>query len=195
MNYCPRCGTPLVPRLDGGRDRPTCPGEGCGYTHYGDASIGAGAVVLREGRVLVIQRRTAQRVWWQIPGGFVEIDESIHAAVEREVLEETGVTARVRDVLAVRHAAGLQPAWPNANVYTVFRLDAIAGEPRPDLEESFDAAYLTLDEARNLEGLSGISLWAIERAITLGDAPGLRLEAEREGLQRPGHSLFGVHIE
>jgi len=195
MKFCPRCGTPLVPRLDGGRDRPTCPAEGCGYTHYGDASIGAGAVVLRNNRALIIQRKTPDRVWWQIPGGFVEIDESIAQAVEREVLEETGVLARVRDVVAVRHAAGVQPAWPMANLYTVFRLDAVDGEPRPDFEESFDAGFFSVEEARELQGLSGISLWAIERAVRLGPAPGLRLEAEREGLQRAGHTLFGVAIE
>ncbi len=194
MNFCPRCGTPLVPRLDGGRDRPTCPAEGCGYTYYGDASIGTGAVVLREDRVLLIQRKTAERIWWQIPGGFVEIDESITEAIEREILEETGVTARVRDVIAIRHAAGVQPQWPIANMYTIMRLDHVAGEPRPDLEESFEAGFYSIDEARGLQGLSGISLWAIERALGLPNH-GMRVEPIREGLQRPGHTLLGLPLE
>ena len=70
-------------RTDGGRPRPACPAEGCGFHHYGDFSIGVGAVVLRGDRVLLIERRTPNRTFWQTPGGYVEIDEEIHTAVER----------------------------------------------------------------------------------------------------------------
>jgi 8-oxo-dGTP pyrophosphatase MutT (NUDIX family) len=78
-----------------------CPAEGCGFVHYGEHSIGTGAVVFREGRVLLIERRTGTRSWWQIPGGYVEVDESIDVAMEREVMEETGVTARITEVPTV----------------------------------------------------------------------------------------------
>ena len=85
MNFCPRCGSRLAPRSDGGRERRACPAGGCGFVHYGDHSIGAGAVVVRGDRVLLIERRSGERAWWQIPGGFVESDEAIDRAVEREV--------------------------------------------------------------------------------------------------------------
>ena len=62
-------------------------------------------------------RRTPARSWWQIPGGYVEVDEAIDVAMEREVLEETGVTARIREVVGFRHAAGLQPERPVSNIY------------------------------------------------------------------------------
>jgi ADP-ribose pyrophosphatase YjhB (NUDIX family) len=84
----------------------------CGYTHYGEASIGTGAVVFRGERVLLIERRVPGRTFWQIPGGYVEEDEAIASAVEREVLEETGVVARTVDVVGFRHAPGLQPVRP-----------------------------------------------------------------------------------
>src|SRR5204862_7786985 len=53
-------------------------------------SVSVGAVVLDDdGRVLVIQRRDNGK--WQLPGGVLELDESIHHGLRREVLEETGV--------------------------------------------------------------------------------------------------------
>lgn len=197
MNYCPRCGTPLAARPDGGRPRQACPAEGCGFIHYGEHSIGTGAVVVRGERVLLIERRTADRVWWQIPGGFVEVDEPIDAAIEREVLEETGVTARVIDVLGFRHAPALQPPrvpssiYAVSNIYVVFRLEALAGEPRPDGEESFDACFLTRAEIEQRPGVSAMSLWAA-RKVWDGEATrGFHREPEIPGLQRPGHTLFG----
>jgi ADP-ribose pyrophosphatase YjhB (NUDIX family) len=181
-----------VVREDGGRPRPACPAEGCGFHHYGDFSIGVGAVVLRDDRVLLVERRMATRTFWQTPGGYVEIDESIHDAVEREVLEETGVTAQVRDVVGFRHSSGV-PARPVANIYVVFRLEAVEGEPRPDHFETFDAGFFTLDEAAAMPGLSMESLWFVRTALATAAQPGFTYEAPADLVERPGRSLFGLH--
>jgi hypothetical protein len=78
-----------------------------------------------------------------------------------------------------------------ANLYVVFRLEAVEGEPRADGEESFAAGFYTRAEAEGIAGLSAMSRWAIERAWSVPPAQGLRREPAREGLQRPGHTLFG----
>ena len=189
MNFCPRCGTALTLRMDGGRHRPMCPAEGCGFTYYGDASIGTGAVVMRGDEILLIERRASNRVWWQIPGGFVEVDEPIHTAIEREVMEETGIEARALDVVGFRHAAGV-PDRPIANIYVVFRLEAVGGAPRPDNEESFSVEFVHRDQIAQREGLSSMSLWAIETALGAPHQAGMAIEAAREGLQRPGQTIF-----
>ena len=189
MNFCPRCGTVLTLRPDGGRPRPVCPAPGCGFIYYGDASIGTGAVVMRGDDILLIERRTPGRTWWQIPGGFVEVDEPIHTAIEREVMEETGIVARALDVVGFRHAAGM-PDRPIANIYVVFRLVAEGGEPRPDGEESFAVEFVPRDEIASRPGVSSMSLWAIEAALGAPTAGGLNLEPHREGLHRPGHTIF-----
>jgi ADP-ribose pyrophosphatase YjhB (NUDIX family) len=180
--------------MDGGRMRPVCPGEGCGFVHYGDYSIGAGAVVLRDDRVLLIERRTGDRVWWQIPGGYVEADEAIGDAVEREVLEETGITAQLIDVVGFRHAAGMRLDRPVANIYVVFRLQAVAGEPRPDGIESFRAAFFARDELDSVTGLSGESRWAVETAFDHRASRGLLQREWGDELPRPGRSLFGLML-
>ena len=55
--------------------------------------VGVGAVVVEEGRVLLVRRgREPLKGQWSLPGGMLELGESLTAGVAREVLEETGLT-------------------------------------------------------------------------------------------------------
>jgi 8-oxo-dGTP diphosphatase len=64
-----------------------------------------GAVVLQEGRVLLIQRgKEPLRGRWVVPGGTVEWGETLEQAVVREVREETGLEVRPQKRLAVVEA-------------------------------------------------------------------------------------------
>jgi 8-oxo-dGTP diphosphatase len=54
--------------------------------------VGVGAVIVQEGRVLLVQRgREPMKGKWTIPGGLVEVGESLQEAVVRETREETGL--------------------------------------------------------------------------------------------------------
>jgi mutator protein MutT len=54
--------------------------------------IGVGAVLVHQGRVLLIRRGTEpMKGRWSIPGGLVELGETLHQAVIRETREETGL--------------------------------------------------------------------------------------------------------
>ena len=65
--------------------------------------IGVGAVVLDEsGRVLLARRaHEPLKGEWSLPGGAVEVGETLEAAVAREVLEETGLRVDVGQVVEV----------------------------------------------------------------------------------------------
>jgi len=70
--------------------------------HADHPSVGVGGVVIHEGKVLLVRRgKEPLRGRWLIPGGTVELGESLEAALVREMQEETGVTVRPLDVLLV----------------------------------------------------------------------------------------------
>jgi mutator protein MutT len=61
-----------------------------------------GAVLIHEGRVLLIRRgKDPLRGRWVVPGGTVELGETLEQALVREVQEETGLVVRPREVVAV----------------------------------------------------------------------------------------------
>jgi len=54
--------------------------------------VGVGGVVILGGRVLLVRRgREPLKGEWSIPGGMLELGESLKAGVRREILEETGL--------------------------------------------------------------------------------------------------------
>lgn len=61
--------------------------------------VAVSALVFKEGRVLLSLRRDID--WWNLPGGGVEIDETVDEAVCREVLEETGLEVAVDGIVGV----------------------------------------------------------------------------------------------
>ena len=64
--------------------------------------MGVGGVVLIDGRVVLVRRgKEPLRGRWVIPGGTVELGETLHEAVVREMQEETGLLVAPREVVLV----------------------------------------------------------------------------------------------
>ena len=79
--------------------------------------VAASAVIFdRRGRVLLQQRSDGGQ--WGLPGGSVEIGESVREAVIREVREETGLDVRVRRLVGVYSEPKRQVVrYPDGNVW------------------------------------------------------------------------------
>ncbi len=64
--------------------------------------VGVGAVIVRDGRAVIVARATEPlRGQWSIPGGAVELGETVRQAAAREAREETGLEVEVGEVLEV----------------------------------------------------------------------------------------------
>jgi 8-oxo-dGTP diphosphatase len=64
--------------------------------------VGVGGVVIADGRTLLIRRGSAPlKGEWSIPGGMLEIGETIVESVQRELLEETALEVKVLDLIEV----------------------------------------------------------------------------------------------
>jgi 8-oxo-dGTP diphosphatase len=64
--------------------------------------VGVGGVVIADGRALLIRRGHAPlEGQWSIPGGTLEVGETIGEGISRELLEETEIEVRVLDLIEV----------------------------------------------------------------------------------------------
>jgi 8-oxo-dGTP diphosphatase len=101
------------------------------------------------GRLLLIRRgHDPHRGCWSLPGGRVEAGESFEQAVEREVLEETGLTVRAtRPVGRVRIPAG-------AATYDVLDLACVLVVPHGQPVAGDDADDVLFADAVTLAGLT-----------------------------------------
>jgi ADP-ribose pyrophosphatase YjhB (NUDIX family) len=62
--------------------------------------VGVGAVVVHQGRVLLVQRgREPLKGKWSLPGGMLELGESLTQGVAREVQEETGLDVEAIELI------------------------------------------------------------------------------------------------
>jgi 8-oxo-dGTP diphosphatase len=60
--------------------------------------VAVGAIVIKDGKILLVKRNKApHKDFWAIPGGSVELGETLQEAAEREIREETGVTIEAKE--------------------------------------------------------------------------------------------------
>ena len=89
-----------------------------------------------EARVLLVQRSDNQL--WALPGGVMEIGETLGETAEREVLEETGYDVRVVDVIGVYSDPRFVIAYADGEVRqqfaVTFRALLVSGSTRPSDE-------------------------------------------------------------
>jgi len=125
-----------------GRDRQRC-GE-CSFVLYlNPASAAAGVVIDDSQSVLLIRRKIPPYQGdWALPAGYQEIDEDPRDTVCREVVEETGITVEVSELLDVLFVPD-DPRKP-ANV-TVFLCRPVGGSLQAGSDAS-SAAWFPLDD-------------------------------------------------
>ncbi len=103
------------------------------YDHPRPAVTVDVAIVTREAkpRVLLIRRKHAPFAGrWALPGGFVDMDETLEAAARRELFEETGVAAGRIEQLATLGDPGRDPRGRVISVVYLARVQPEHLQPR-----------------------------------------------------------------
>ena len=109
--------------------------------------MGVGAVLVHEGSVLLSRRgREPLRGRWVVPGGTVEVGETLQDALVRESVEETGLVVRPREVVAVfdrieRDGEGVRYHY----VIIDYLCDYVSGTPRAASDAAV-VAFVSPDE-------------------------------------------------
>jgi 8-oxo-dGTP diphosphatase len=107
--------------------------------------IAVGAVVVYQERILLIRRgKEPAQGEWAIPGGRVELGETMHEAATRETMEETGISIRPGEL--VYYFETIQPDADGTIRfhYAIFDFMAeyLAGEPKPN-DDALDARWVS----------------------------------------------------
>jgi 8-oxo-dGTP diphosphatase len=122
MTFCPRCGQRLTEREAFGRLRPVCPA--CGYIVFRGPKLAAGALVARDGQLLLNRRDIHPGMGrWGLPAGYVELGEPVEETAIREVFEETGLEVRLEGLV------GVYTNVESGVVLVIFAGQVVGGEP------------------------------------------------------------------
>ncbi|MFQ6672010.1 MAG: NUDIX hydrolase [Candidatus Tectimicrobiota bacterium] len=133
FRYCPYCGSALQRHQPTGDARPRLVCSACEMVIHQNPKPVVAAVIEKDGKVLLARRAKDLRTGrWDLPGGFVEMDETAEEALVREVREEVGCEIRLHGVLGVfREVTGAY--GPSLNIH--FRAAPLS-DPRPTEEVS-----------------------------------------------------------
>ena len=114
--------------------------------------VGVGCIIIEHDRVLLVKRGHAPLTGeWSIPGGVLEVGETLHEAATREAMEETGLTIEVGELIGVYDRV-LRDADERTRYHYVlidFLCRRIAGEPRAG-GDADEARWFARDELAQL---------------------------------------------
>ncbi len=114
FKYCPKCGSNRF--VENNFKSKKC--EDCGFVYYFNSSSSTVALIINEHNELLVATRAHEPVkgTLDLPGGFVDMDETGEEAVIREVKEETNL-----EVKTVKYLFSI----PNKYIYSGFQVETL----------------------------------------------------------------------
>ena len=141
--------------------------DGAWVPHYATHYIGIGGVVLTPERELLVVRELygvgGRPPTLKLPGGALHPGEHLAEAVEREVLEETGVQAEFQAIACFRHWHGYR--YGKSDIYFVGRLSPLSREITMQADEIQECLWLPVDEFLEREDISNFNKQIVRAAL------------------------------
>jgi len=156
LNFCTNCGGSLTYGSIDGEDRDRLWCASCGHIAYVNPRLVVTTFPVTETGELVLLRRGIEPGLglWAQPGGFLEVDETVHQAAIRETWEETGLLIAPGDII------GLYTRLEAAVVTIAFEARIVGGTATPTPEALEIATFAP--EALPWDGLAfKTTAWAL----------------------------------
>jgi ADP-ribose pyrophosphatase YjhB (NUDIX family) len=135
----------------------------------GTLRLGCSAIIFDEKREKVLLTRRTDNGRWCLPGGRMESGESAAEACEREVLEETGLTVRVKRLVGVYSNPDQLVIYPDGNkaffVVLSFEAEALQGELTLS-DETTEFGYFSVSEMESMS-MHGHHKQRVEDALAM----------------------------
>ena len=115
--------------------------------------VAVGAIVFKNDRVLLVRRgQSPSEGLWAIPGGSVELGETLQEATEREIFEESGLTIKAKEPVFTFDFVEHDDTGRIRYHYVIVDLlaDYVTGEPRPG-DDVTEARWVSSQEMQRLE--------------------------------------------
>jgi len=128
--------------------------------------VAVGAIVLHEGKVLLIRRAKEPNAGkWSLPGGAQELGETVNEAAIREVYEETGVAISVIELVEVIDSITKDDQGKIAYHYTLVDLLCSwkSGTPKAS-DDALEAKWFSVNEINEL-GMWSETTRIIKKAV------------------------------
>lgn len=127
--------------------------------------VAVGAVVFKDGQILLVRRgRAPAQGLWAIPGGSMELGETLQAAAEREIFEETGIMIRAGEPVFTFDVIERDADGRIRYHYVIVDMiaDYIDGDVRPG-DDAAEARWVSADDFNRLDVSSRTRKLLIER--------------------------------